>query len=496
MTKLRAVDVHGFGGGFTLGAAQAGFDIIAKKSRGTGFGVLNCLANRHIIPGGWDVQSEEPYLWTVDEDVDYVFGNPPCSGFSTLTSSKYRGQDAKVNDYMWEFVRHAAKLAPKIAVFESVQQTFTQGRELLSALLDTLIEESGYNYRLYHVLHNNASLGGGSNRRRYYWTAVRADIAFGVEKNPTRSVWGGAEWTTEEYELESVPTLNDVIRDLETLPLTMSRQEYMTKLTGTGRFAGVDRGQPGALSGYEWAELSQVLNDPETHREMTRDYNRAVILNSSQWAREHAHDGTGSVDGHDIARTPTYDRVAELLAQEVWHEGERMADVMRRHYERTGKLTESWNYDTKVYEYDENGKNVLDEHGKKSYILVPKVQRIIESDFAMGVNQPVRWRGDQMAKVLTGGGVHLVVHPREPRTLTHREAARIQGFPDHWRIFPNRYTTDLTPGWGKGVPVQTGRWISLWAKNSIEGNPGAITGKEDGDEFVIDVTNEYKKVLA
>ena len=485
MTKLRAVDVHGFGGGFTLGAAQAGFNIISKKSRGTGFGVLNCLANRHIITEQWDVESDEPALWTIDEDVDYVFGNPPCSGFSTLSSAKFRGEDSKANDYMWEFVAHAAKLAPKIAVFESVQQTFTQGRGLLRRLLDYLNENSTAKYRLVHALHNNASLGGGSNRRRYYWVAVRSDVQFGVEKNPTRSVLVDGQWVTEEYELEYVPSLNDVIRDLEPLPLTMNRQEYMTKLVSRGY-----------MTGSEWLHLASDMDDAEKHAQLLTRYNSATVLNASRWAREHAHDGSGSVDGHDIARTPTYDRVRELFEREEWGEGERMSDVLQRLYERTGALTPSWNYDTKIYEYDDDGCNILDQHGRKKYHLEPKVERIVASGFAMGVNQPVRWRGDQMAKVLTGGGVHLVVHPRLPRTLTHREAARIQGFPDHWRIFPNRDTTDLTPGWGKGVPVQTGRWISLWAKNSIEGNPGAMTGDEDGDERIIDVTNEYKKVLA
>lgn len=99
-----------------------------------------------------------------------------------------------------------------------------------------------------------------------------------------------------------------------------------------------------------------------------------------------------------------------------------------------------------------------------------------------------------------------MLHPHLPRTLTQREAARVQGFPDAWKIWPVRHSPDLGPGWGKGVPVQAGRWVAKYAHDAIEGNPGPLRGvplsvydrklgKKYGDlvdEFVIDVTNDYK----
>ena len=52
--NYRAVDVHGFGGGFTLGTVQAGFQLAGKYSREAGFGVYNTLANRSLLGTGWD----------------------------------------------------------------------------------------------------------------------------------------------------------------------------------------------------------------------------------------------------------------------------------------------------------------------------------------------------------------------------------------------------------------------------------------------------------
>ena len=103
-----------------------------------------------------------------------------------------------------------------------------------------------------------------------------------------------------------------------------------------------------------------------------------------------------------------------------------------------------------------------------------------------------------MARVITGGAVHLVVHPTLPRTLTHREAARIQGFPDAWKIWPVRNAADLGPGWGKGVPVHAGRWIAHWARESLLGRPGSSSGVDDSDGYErerhVQLTHTYRSL--
>jgi len=75
----RAVDVLGFAGGFTLGTVQAGFELVGKRELPGGFGVDNCLANRHLLGHNWDVQVGTPESWEVMPEAELVFGNPPCS---------------------------------------------------------------------------------------------------------------------------------------------------------------------------------------------------------------------------------------------------------------------------------------------------------------------------------------------------------------------------------------------------------------------------------
>ena len=419
---MKAIDVHGFGGGFTLGVVQAGFELTAKMSRAVGFGVFNTLANRHLLGETWESVVSAPDMWP-DMKADYVFGNPPCSGFSTLSRKDFRGNNSSINEYMWEVIRYAGLVSPTIVAWESVQQTFRQGLMLMRQLHACLEELTGHKYHLTHVLHNNLSHGGASMRRRYFWVASR--VPFGVE--PGRITRRG-----NRADVDHIPTMGAVLRDLEPLGLTMVPQRYRS------------------------ARLVAEGTDAE----------RVKIMGSALWCEREVHDGTGLVDGHDTYHSNTRDRVLELLLDDAieWHQGENMAVVMRRYYDTHGHLSPSWNYMTK--KVDDDGQTVS----------LPKAERLVETDFAMGHNQPTRWRADRPANVLTGGAVHLVVHPTQDRTLTHREVARIQGFPDDWRIYPVRNAKDVGPAWGKGVPVQAGRWVSYWARMALEGAPGANVG--------------------
>lgn len=453
---MEAIDVHGFGGGFTLGTVQAGFKLVAKFSEQKGFGVYNTLANRHLLGDDWDSIVDDPSTWE-PIPANLIVGNPPCSGFSTLSRGDFRGIHSPINKYMWQLVHYAAKVAPELVIWESVQQTFRQGLELMRMLHSALEEESGYQYELFHVLHNNASVGGGSTRRRYFWVASR--IPFGVER----------------YPLEYVPPFGDLLRDLEPLSLTMERQQYR-----------------GTVVDHTFECI---------HGDRTECYCPTRVLNSSRWTREHMHDGSGTVDGHQNQYTPMRDRCLALISppwDTVWEEGESLTDVLAKCYEKHQDLPREWKYAI-------TGQNSLRQGGPYG----TKAEELIGLGFPAKQNDVHRWRADRLARVITGGGAVLIWHPHLDRTLTQRELARIQGFPDAWKIHPVRHAPDLGPGWGKGVPVHAGRWIAGCAKAALNGNPGSIRGvslqeydkgrfmKKKGysvreREFVIDLTNDYK----
>lgn len=398
-----------------------------------GFGAANIIANRDLLGHGWDTQlsyGRSGEDWDV-VDADVVLGNPPCSGFSTLTTTKgFRGNHSPINDCMWALIHYAARVKPQVVVFESVQQAFRQGIGLMRELRATLEKESGYEYDLYHVLHNNASLGGASIRKRYFFVASR--VPFGVE----------------HYDLQRVPSFGDLLHDLSPLGITWERQPY--------------RGSP-------------------------------------SWWSAQMHDGTGLVDGMEISRSPMFKRARFLLDSGVgWDEGETIMGPTKRYYDKYGDLPRQ--------RKEGDGSGLWTDR---------QIERFLEYDFTATPNTLTRWRSDYPARVITGGACHLVLHPWLPRTLTHREAARIQGFPDAWKIEPLRHMGGSIAGtWGKGIPVHAGRWIAHWAKQSIEGNPGSYRdddwpeklkikdpqgghtpiGPREDREHIVNVTKDWEAV--
>lgn len=401
-----AIDCQGFAGGFTLGVVQAGFQLIAKREMRGGFGVRNCEANRHLLGFDWTAEAVNPEAWSVPlGGADLVFGNPPCSGFSVLSTKSFRGADSKINACMWALVEYAAKVLPQLVIFESVPLAFTQGRSLMQALRARLEEATGQLWNLHHVLHNAYSVGGPAMRKRYFWVASR--IPFGVEvPKPGK-----------------VPLLHEVIGDLQDL-------------------------------NQQW--------EPQLYTRQPSWY--------SQQFRNCAHDDNclayNAVDGHISINNPHTKRTRALLAGTQWNWNEHAQVVTKRYFDEHGELPPGWQHLT---------------------------DKLKNQDFFQGFNTPTMWNPEHPARVITGAGLLNGVHWAEKRTFTHREAARILGYPDSWLIEPLKNVPGLFLTWGKGITVHCGRWIADWARRALDGQPGSVTGNLIGErEYKVDVTNAWR----
>lgn len=409
-----AVDCQGFAGGFTLGVAQAGFKLVGKREKKGGFGARNCEANRHLLGYDWQTEATDPVQWSVPYNgADLVFGNPPCSGFSVLSTKSFRGTDSKVNQCMWDFVEYAARVRPAIAIFESVQLAFTQGASLMRALRTRLEDLTGERWALHHVLHNAYSVGGPAMRRRYFWVASR--VPFGVEiPQPSR-----------------VPLLHEVIGDLQNLELTWSEQHY--------------------YHGPSW--YSAQFRDQECYVDVPSVASRPIPCGHV-------------VDGHYAIDNPNTRRTRALLDAVQWGWNEHSQVVTRRYFDEHGELPPGWEHLT---------------------------EKLKGQDFFQGFNTPTMWNPEHPARVITGAGMLNGVHWAERRTFTHREAARILGFPDSWLIEPLKGVPSLFLTWGKGITVHCGRWIAAWARRALDGEPGSVAGDLIGDrEYLVDVTNAWR----
>lgn len=285
---MRAIDCQGFAGGFTMGVVQAGFKLVHKAEMSAGFGVANCTTNRHLLGEEWGVQTCDPSEWEPLPDVQFLFGNPPCSGFSALSSKTFRGIDSPINHCMWALVGYAARVNPEVVAFESVQPAYRMGLPLMRSLIEKLRAETGdESWVLYHVLHNNLALGGVAQRPRYFWVASR--VPFGVE----------------HPELERTYTLRDAVEDLEDLPLQLEPQPVRRPATA-------------------WSAQQR-----RTTQHTTSDGFLVV---------------EDLVDGHVPHRDDTGSRRLWDLREhsEPWVQGESIQHWAKRYWERTGELPRSW----------------------------------------------------------------------------------------------------------------------------------------------------------
>jgi site-specific DNA-cytosine methylase len=197
-----------------------------------------------------------------------------------------------------------------------------------------------------------------------------------------------------------------------------------------------------------WSDLT---NHPLTWQ--SQPYRRPAT-----WWTEGPRAGCTTFDGHAVHRGLPIERALELMDQVSgnggWPAGWSIGRVAKHAYETMGKLPASWDH------------------------MLPK---LLAKDWHMGFASITRWDADRPGRVIMGSALDMVLHPSEPRTITHREAARVMGFPDDWRILPLRGQANLRATWGKGITVICGRWIGEWCRASLDGHPGGNTGVEIGE---------------
>ncbi len=177
---MKAVDVMGFAGSMAAKREPSAFK---------GFGVESMTYNMpwveaQVAPWGqWDMPAER--------DIDLVFGCPPCSGFSQLSSvntkvyehtgTTYRGADAEINECMEHLIDYAARIAPEVVIMESVGAAFKLGRQWFEQLWNKLRDVTGLDYQLTHVRMNAALVGGDVIRPRYFMVAHIKPFGVGLE---------------------------------------------------------------------------------------------------------------------------------------------------------------------------------------------------------------------------------------------------------------------------------------------------------------------------
>jgi len=170
--NFKAVGVHVFAGGFTAGVQKV-FDVEHQlEVHGFGLETAERMCGIKCINSA---AKDWPHV-----DAQFAYGNPRCTGFSTITSgysSDTHGAWAKQTCDVHEFANYTAGRYD-IAIWESVQQAYSTGKELLDYLRDEIYVPK--KYRVAHVFINAATFGNSQQRRRYFFVAYRNDRNFNI----------------------------------------------------------------------------------------------------------------------------------------------------------------------------------------------------------------------------------------------------------------------------------------------------------------------------
>ena len=177
-SKPKAIGVHVFAGGFTMGVREI-FDVPGQlEIFDLGQETVQSMDMEVCQRKTWQGWSDSPHLY---KDAQLVFGNPRCTGFSCMTAGydeTSHGAFAKQTKDIHDLCEFAIHNNIPLVCWESVQQAWSVGRELLTYLGEKLFWPN--RYRIAHLFVNAATFGNAQHRKRYFFMAYKDDKNFNI----------------------------------------------------------------------------------------------------------------------------------------------------------------------------------------------------------------------------------------------------------------------------------------------------------------------------
>ena len=201
-----AIDFFSGAGGMSLGFEQAGFDIelgvdcdghhVATHERNFPYGKALCAS---VI----DLDGDKIRSLIGRQEIDLVFGGPPCQGFSNMGLRDLKDPRNSLVDH---YVRLVLELRPKAFVMENVPGLLAGAtRSVLDKVIE-VCEAGGYNIAQPVQILDAANFGVPQKRRRLFVIGVRKDVAEGISYPKGKCVGQPDR-----------PTISEAISDLPTV---------------------------------------------------------------------------------------------------------------------------------------------------------------------------------------------------------------------------------------------------------------------------------------
>ena len=426
--RPRAIDLFAGPGGLSLGLKEAGFEIIAAieydkdagKTYEHNIGTHTKIADiTKYKPEKLEKELIKSGIWTKGNDLDLIAGGPPCPGFSLIGRSKIYGTaklenqniQKKVhrfishpkNKLFKEFVNYVKHFRPKYFLMENVQgmTSFELGNEPIVKVIKTSF---GENYNVKTEILDASNFGVPQQRKRIIFIGSRE----------------GMEPACHPYvEQETKISVLGAIRDLWDIEPTANGEVKVKK-------APKSSGSEFRKRMAEWKCIredgKEVAGSMTLHNHWTRNTNeRDKILFPLIKSGSPVYTSTHITIPSSKPRTIYGDIYPGLWDSEL-----------RKLFEDRGMKVSK-----------KNDRDYVENNDTK-WVMYPN---------ASFKDKMRRLRWDKPAPTIVAHLAkdgYMFIHPAHQRTITVREAARFQSFPDSF-VFKGSMTSQFRQV-GNAVP--------------------------------------------
>lgn len=445
----RFMDLFAGCGGISLGFATAGFELVASvefdpwaaESHGANFAAVSHGRNREAHFKPRDITQEDPagifhelgIRGRVEEQVDVLVGGPPCQAFARVARAKLRSEarrrdeddadiaflvDGRVN--LWQrYLHYVRETKPLALLMENVPDILNHGGKNVAEVVAGHLREEGYLVR--YTLLNASWFGVPQTRERMFLIGVHEDVGSDVVfPSPTHfSVLpAGYEGTRATARKLITPTTSGLISEVEHSHCWISDPSEADGLppTTTAGEALADLPPINALDLLKTGRIARGRKDPAepvgyTSVEPTTAWSRLM----RQWP---GFATAGETTGHVIRYLPRDYKIFRLMEEgwqypEIWRfvEAKRQQVLNQRWRSGESKTADAAQMQAVAREWT----------------LPYDPEKFPNKWWKLYRDKPVR---TLMAHLGKDSYSHIHFDSGQARTISVREAARLQSFPD------------------------------------------------------------------
>lgn len=410
-----------------------------------------------------------------DMDIDLVSGGPPCQSFSL---AGLREQDSPKNKLPWEFANFVSKIRPKCVLLENVSGIMSPFKDKSTGKkyyawfeVAKVFAQSDY---VPLTLHINAKFAGvAQNRPRFILIAVRRDTflkLMGSFNDSEKKLFSSSEFFFNKIKLgESVEFTDLIVHDLN------NKDQKVFKLFKTSFLNPLCK----IINEKEFVSVEEAIGDltgDSKDAKGTSEYVKKInLLFNKHIAKISPHECTDN-NNRRVRVSPRVERryrLYQVMSYLDQNKQREIRDVLSGKREIvSGSVWKS----IKGYDFLVSDPNFIGQCEKN---VTKKMTNKESFEFFLANHRTKKHSQKCLVKKQPAPAALSIpddtCHYDEPRTLTAREMARIQSFPDNF-IFRSKMTTGgggrkfevpIYTQIGNAVPVLLGYALGKCVKNLL-----------------------------